>query len=347
MIKLILLASLISLPAFAQDIPETMPDETTEFVTSEAVPEETPVVSEPDVSIATPVAEEDAVVAEPESQPVVEETNTPVITTEEAPEVVAPVVRTEEAVKTPVITTQVAKDDERFNPLESHWVTSFGFEGMKYETVNTFSGDRKNFKPNDAEFWGGRIGLGGEIYLGAGILTTSKIEGYYVGTLFSRVLNGGAEDADVKFAYTKKTGQVYGVDASQSLGFIFDMKTKNPIMEEWTYLTVEPYIEVGIGAAKAYNRINYSYVLNPVDEQYRLRVTDELVNAKVGVGINFTSTTGYFLYIKATQNRYDITDRKAYELRRNTGGPNVTSKPDLDDKIDAITVYAIGGGYKF
>lgn len=281
MIKLILLASLISLPVFAQDIPETMPEEASEVA------------------------------------------------------------------KTPVITTQISEDDERFNPLESHWITSFGFEGMKYGTMTEFSGAKKNFSPDDAELWGGRIGFGGEIYLGAGIITTSKVEGYYMGTLFSQVLNGGTEDEDVKFAYTKKTGQIYGLDASQALGFIFDMKTKNPFMEEMTYLTVEPYIEIGAGAASAYNRINYSYVLATTDEQYRLRVSDKLVNAKVGIGINFTSSSGYYLYIKATQNRYDITDRDAYKLERTGGGPNVTSKPDLDDKIDAITVYAIGGGYKF
>ncbi len=249
---------------------------------------------------------------------------------------------------TPVITTEAPKEDKDHNPRKGHWITSFGFEGMKYETENNFTtGVKKNFRPGDTELFGGRIGVGGEIYLGMSLLTTSKLEGYYMGTLFSKVLNGGAEDDDVKFAYTKKTGQIYGFDYSQSLGFIFDMKTKNPFMEEWTYLTVEPYIEIGAGAAKAYNRLNYSYVLASTDEQYRLRVTDELVNAKVGAGINFTSTTGYFLYVKATQNRYDITDRKAYQLVRTGGGANVTSKPELDDKIKAITVYAIGGGYKF
>lgn len=346
MIKLILLAFLISLSSFAQDLPETMPEETADYVTSEVVPEDT--VAVPEVAPETiPSPVEEAAVA---IGPVVEEDNTPVVTTEEtpAPVVEAPVAKVEESVKTPVMTTEAPeKEDDKFNPLESHWITSFGFEGMKYETANEFSGVKKNFKLGDAELYGGRIGVGGEIYLGLGILTTTKVEGYYMGTLFSQVLNGGEEDDDVKFAYTKQTGQIYGVDASQSLGFIFDMKTKNPFMEEMTYLTVEPYIEVGAGAARAYNRTNYSYVLASTDEQYRLRVSDQLVNAKVGAGINFTSTSGYFLYVKATQNRYDITKRDAYKLERTGGGPNVTSKPELDDKIKAITVYAIGGGYKF
>lgn len=250
-------------------------------------------------------------------------------------------------VETPALVTEAPAEEKDFNPYKSHWLTTFGFEGMKYETFNDFQGVKKNFSPNEQELWGGRIGVGGEIYLGAGIMTTTKIDGYYMGTLFSRVLNGGDEDENVKFAFTKKTGQIFGAEASQALGFVFDMKTKNPFMDEWTYLTVEPYIEAGIGVAKAYNRLNYQYNLASTNEAYRLKVEDELTNAKLAVGINFTSSTGYFLYMKATQNRYDITDRKATKLQRDNGGTDVRTKPDLGDKIDPITTYAIGGGYKF
>lgn len=339
MIKLILLAAIISLPVIAQEttlessIPETMPEETSEFVDTEAAPEAT-------------TFEESPVVTEPE--PAVEEKNTPVVTTEEAPEVVAPVAVKEEE-KTPVLTTTqgTLKTREEYIPLESHWLISYGFEAMKYPTLFEFTGAKESFTPGDAEFYGGRLGFGGEIYLGAGVFTTTKVEGYYMGTLFSQVLNGGTEDEQVKFAYTKETGQIWGFDASQSLGYMFDMKTKNPFMEEMTYLTVEPFIEAGFGVASAYNRLNYSYVLAGTDEQYRLRVEDKLVNAKLGIGVNFTASSAFYFFVKVTQNRYDITDRDAYELRRTVPGPNATSKPDLDDSIDAITVYAIGGGYKF
>lgn len=346
MIKLILFAVFISLPAFAQDIPETMPEETTEFVTSEGTSEET-VVTEPETATTTTTVEETPAVAEPE--PAVEETNTPVITTEEAPEVVAPVAIKEEEAKTPVLSTTqgTLKRREEYIPLESHWLVSYGFEGMKYPTLFEFTGAKDSFSPGEAELYGGRLGFGGEIYLGAGVFTTTKVEGYYMGTLFSEVLNGGTEDEEVKFAYTKETGQIWGFDASQSLGYMFDMKTKNPFMEEMTYLTVEPFIEAGIGIASAYNRINYSYVLAGTDEEYRLRVEDKLVNAKLGIGVNFTASSAFYFFVKVTQNRYDITDREAYKLERTGGGPNVTSNPELDDSIDTITVYALGGGYKF
>ncbi len=76
-------------------------------------------------------------------------------------------------------------------------------------------------------------------------------------------------------------------------------------MDEWTYLTVEPYIEAGAGVASAYNRIAYAYDLGTVNEAYRQTMKDNLVNARIGAGINFTSTSGYFLYLRATHNRYD------------------------------------------
>lgn len=280
-----------------------------------------------------------------------EEAATPVITTEEpSPEEQKPIVTkptVPETTSTPVVTTVMPKEDRFFNPRKSHWLTSFGFEGMKYPTFNDFNGVKDNFAPNEQELWGGRIGVGGELYLGLGLITTTKIEGYYMGTLFSRELNGGAKDEDVKFAFTKRTGQVYGADASQAIGFLFDMKTKNPFMDEWTYLTVEPFVEAGIGVARGYNRLSYKYDLGNTDEAYRLRVVDELANAKLAAGINFTSSSGYFLYIKATQNRYSITSRKADQVRRDNGGSDTATKPDFGDKIDPITVYAIGGGYKF
>lgn len=254
------------------------------------------------------------------------------------------------ALDTPALITEDVTIRRGFNPRKSHWLSTFGFEAMKYDVPFSFTGSEKSFKPNQQELWGGRVGFGGEIYLGAGINTVSKVEGYYMGTLFSRVLNAGPEDDDIEFAYSKRTGHIYGVDASQSLGFMFDMKTKNPFMDEWSYLTVEPYIEAGIGAAKAYNRVNYSYNTGPanVQERYKSRVNDTLSNARIGAGINFTSSSGYFLFLKATVNRYDITERKSKTYTQPDGFPgNTVESTDKNAKIDPITVYAIGGGYKF
>lgn len=249
--------------------------------------------------------------------------------------------------ETPAIVSEETISKKAFNPRKGHFLTSFGFEGMKYDTPYNFDGAKTDFKPGEKELWGGRIGIGQEIYLGAGFNTTTKIETYYMGTLFSRVLNGGAQDSEVKFAYTKRTGQILGFDASQSIGRLFDFKTKNPFMEEWAYLTVEPFVEAGIGMAKAYNRLNYSYNLAGTNDRYLMRVNDDLTNVRLGGGVNLTSNQGYFFYLKATYNRYDLNKRKVTGFEGHGGTETALNTSKISDKIDPIMIYSLGGGYKF
>jgi hypothetical protein len=45
---------------------------------------------------------------------------------------------------TPSLTTELDEHKE-FNPYESHWVSLFNFETMKYETPYNFRGVKKNF----------------------------------------------------------------------------------------------------------------------------------------------------------------------------------------------------------
>jgi hypothetical protein len=319
-------------------------------------------VPEASAEAATPVAEEvtPAVASETDQEaaatPVAEEVTSavveePVATAPPVEEFVAPAQTTPAITSAPNLQVEAEiEDTKKFNPRKSHWVSTFGFESTKYEVLPApyeFNG-KKDFSKRNQELWGMRLGFGGEIYLGAGFVTRSMVETYYVGTLFSRVLNGGAEDADIKFAYTKVTGQMLGADASQSLGFMFDFKTKNPFMGTMTYLSVEPYVEAGIGRAYAYNRTNYSYKLDVTDEAFKLRVRDDLLNARIGAGINLTSNQGFFLALKATVNRYEITNRKVdgYTQENGIGRTAINDSPK-DAKIDPVVIYTLGGGYKF
>ncbi len=281
----------------------------------------------------------------------VPESVTPIPQEESTPVSVAPIETPVPDSTSPVLTTETSLDgDEKpFNPLESHWVSIFGFEYLKYDVPFEFSGEKKSFSPEGQGMWGGRLGFGGELYLGLGLVTTTRIEGFYVGTLFSRVLNAGPNDEDVEFAYTKRNGNVWGVEATQTLGFIFDFKTKNPILDEWSYLTMEPFVEAGIGRAYAYNRINYDYDTGTTtNEGYRQRVRDDLTIVKFGGGINFTSSSGYFLYLKAFVNSFDIIERRIRTYTRPDQETDSLVKEKLKDvNIDPIMTYALGGGYKF
>lgn len=249
---------------------------------------------------------------------------------------------------TPVLNTQAPEEHEKIVFRKSHWITNFGSEGTKYEIPYNFpEGVKKRFKTKDQEFYGARLALGREFYLGAGFLTTTKVEGYYDGTLFSSTLNGGNVDANIKFAFTKNTGQIYGADVSQALSHIFEFKYTNPFLGDVSRMSFEPFIEGGIGMARAFNKLNYQYALAGTNEAYKLKVEDQILNTKLAVGFNLTSDNGYFFFMKVTQNRYDITDRKTYQLKRVNGGTDTVTKPDLDDKMDPILTWNLGGGYKF
>lgn len=241
------------------------------------------------------------------------------------------------------------EDRYKFRARESHWISTFGFEAMKYPTAYEFSGVKQNYKPNEAELYGGRIGFGREIHLGAGFHTATKLEGYYFGSLFNKRQTASKEFPDVTTSSRKDTSSIYGGDVSQSLSFMFNMKTKNPFMGEWTYLTVEPFVEAGIGIGKAYNRRRYYTDLATVNEEYKATVNDELRTTKLAVGLNFISTSGYFLYLKATQYDINITNRTMNTYVRQNGQAGVQAPEQKLKNVDTdpVMVYAIGGGYKF
>jgi len=246
---------------------------------------------------------------------------------------------------TPMVTSEIVDEDE-FVPKKSHWIVNFGFEGIEYEVPLSFNGDIEDFNDQKRKLYGGRLGFGRELYLGWGFNTTSRVEGFYMGTLFQNSLNPNTDEVDDSY-YIKDTGHIFGAELSQSLGFLFDMKTKNPLIGDIVQLTVEPYIFAGVGEALAYNRLSYHYE-DTLSEDYRIRVKDAIRIASVGGGINFSSNSGYFLYLKATQYRLNIIERKEEGYSRLNGQSTVlidSKTQDLDPKL--ITVYAIGGGYKF
>lgn len=250
------------------------------------------------------------------------------------------------AVSIPV-TTATVETGEAHLPRKGYWVTTFGFEGLEYELPFDFEGEKESFGKEKRKLYGSRLGIGREFYLGLGFNTSTKVEGYYVGTLFESAKTAAPEEETETFSYTKKTGHIYGLEIVQSLGFLFNMSAKNPFLDEMSYFTVEPFIEAGIGRARAYNRLSYHFDTT-IKEDYRHRVEDSITTQRFGGGVNFTSRGGYFLYFKASLYNYDVTKRKE----------NIVSKPNniaqtsfsrslTDVDMDSVMVYALGGGYKF
>lgn len=255
-----------------------------------------------------------------------------------------------------LISESVAHDQETiFNPRANHWIVTLGTENFGYDVPFSFNGVRKDAGEVTQDMWGGRLGIGGELHLGGGIHTATKVEGYFAGTLFAKRTTAGSEVPDIDVSFIKKTGQVYGGDVVQTLSFMFDFKTKNPFLGEMTYLTIEPFVEAGLGYAQAYNKYNYNYDTGnqagpgQVQESYRASVKDSIVTQKFGAGINLISRQGYFLYLKGNITNFDITKRETRGTQRFDDTTNFSSfsEESKNPKLNAITVYSIGGGLKF
>jgi hypothetical protein len=243
----------------------------------------------------------------------------------------------------------VDEDDDSFNHRKANWVGTFGFESTKYTLPFAFQGDKANFKEEERELWGGRLGFGGEFYLGWGFLFGARLDGYYLGTLFEDAKTANPE-YDVDVASEKNNGHMYGGDAIAHFGWMFDFKTKNPFLAEMTYLAIELFAEAGVGRGRAYNRKNYFFNASPAtDELYDIIIEDDYTSQIVSGGINILSTsTGAFLNLKVSTVALDITERKI----RGTSKPNGQAATNLKDTIknpdtDPITIFTLGGGIKF
>lgn len=241
-------------------------------------------------------------------------------------------------------------DEKTFNHHKGHWLVSFGAEHIRYDVPFDYQGAREEFEPGERSLWGGRLGLGRQLYLGGGMVATTKLEAFYMGTLFETAINAAPEIETEEFSFTKRTGQIFGGDVTQSLGYLFNAKIKNPFLGEMAILVIEPFVEAGLGYAWAYNRQIYNYDTGAggVREEYSLRVNDTIISNRIGAGVNFTSNEGYFFYVKGTLYNYiDVQRKLEGSALVDDGSPTDLNKDTEGVNLSSSIIYALGGGYKF
>lgn len=295
--------------------------------------------------------------------PLVEDNLAPEVVAEESapapiPEIVTEAAAAEES--TPVSYTTEAvpvqqsvsttADDDRFEHRRSHWVATYGFESTKYDLPYEFDGVKRKIGPEERDLMGGRLGVGRDFYLGKGFIFGARLEGYYMGTLFTDAKTADPE-LSIEVAASKKTGHIFGADAVAHLGWMFDFQTKNPFLDEMNYFALELFVEAGLGRGRGYNRREYYFDASPVtNEEYDLIIEDDYFTQVVSAGVNLMSVnTGAFLYLRASQVAQDITERKFRGKVLNNGETNFTrinatvEAPD----VDPISIISIGGGYRF
>ena len=85
-----------------------------------------------------------------------------------------------------ILSASSATDGEPFKSRANHWIFNMGFEGMEYQLPFAYDGTKTDFKEENRALFGARMGLGREYYLGAGFLIGARLDGYYLGTLFTK-----------------------------------------------------------------------------------------------------------------------------------------------------------------
>lgn len=258
-------------------------------------------------------------------------------------------------VTTPSLVTRDEKVKKVFKPDDHHWIGTIGFDSLKYEAPFNFQGETKNYKESNQDLFGLRLGIGGEINLGAGLMTATRGDIYYMGTLFTR-----AKTADpsipIEYSSAKRTGQIAGIEASQSLSYLFNFKAKNPFMDYYVNLIFEPFVDIGIGMARAYNRVDYIYDATEAGgigdttlkhEAYRQKFEDTLLTTRIGAGFNIIDYDGYYFFMKGSINSLNVTDRKQSGFRKQTGDTPQTIEGEDNTTSFVSLQYTIGGGYKF
>lgn len=338
---LLLVTSSLTLWAQEDAIPETLVPDTEEVLntppsevsTLEAAPvEETSVTSEEDTlpEIATPAP-----------TATLNETSLP--SPEELREE-----RSAEPAKQPdnKIVTNKFDDDAPFNHRKSHWVTNFGFEGTQYKVPFSYVGTKKSYDEESLELQGGRVGVGYEAYMGWGFLLGGRIDGYYMGTTFNRE-RFAKNVGNTQVRGEENRAQMYGGDLVGHAGWMFDYKTKNPFLDEMTYMAMELFAEAGVGAGQTYFTKEY-FNRDSVDELYRGRITESYRSTTVSAGINFLSrTTGFFLNLKVSQMFLDVDETKIKAVRGDSTATTTTNEDINNPDKDPVTIISVGGGYKF
>lgn len=250
----------------------------------------------------------------------------------------------------PVVSTSAAAvdgDEKPFDHRKSHWVSGFGFESTKREIAFDFQGTKKNFTTEDRELYGGRLYAGYEVYVPGGFLIGGGVSAYYFGTAFQDAKEAIDPATNNKFTEENNRAQMLGAEAYGHFGWMFDFKTKNPFLGEMTYMAMELFGEATVGRGESYFRKDYFYETS-VNESYDTIITDTFTSASVSGGVNFLSrTSGFYLTLKATTMLLDIDKQRTTRANASGGTTSNTVGSVENPDTDPITIFTLGGGYKF
>lgn len=234
-----------------------------------------------------------------------------------------------------------------FKPDKSKWVTTYGFEAQGLPFERNFQGAGKSFGKKNELLVGPRVGVGRDIYLGAGFTTRTQLDGYFVGSLFEPKKSVTSSDKKAKTSYSQQKGNIWGGEISQILSYTTEFNAPSFMSDHKIKMYFEPFIQAGIGMGKSYYRFDYTMNANSIDEDYRRVEDNTFVSQKLSLGFNLIGQNGYFFTIQASQVAHQISKSKSYETMGSNGAFNRRNIDQKDETIDLSYSYFVGGGYKW
>lgn len=250
-----------------------------------------------------------------------------------------------EALAAPIQSATSVDEKKPFSSTENHVIGLFSFEKSRYSFPAEYQGEKESFKKDSRDLFGLRLGAGPEWYLGKGFDFGFRGDVYYLGTAFERGEN--PDNLSDSQAREKNSGQLYGADAVAHLGWNFDYKIRNPLIDEISSLTGEFFVEAGAGLGQAWNRKNYYYRANNVDEYYQLNVSEKFASTTIAVGFNAISRSGYLFFLRAAQLDTKVSEVTLKGRSRANGTEDIIDETLRNVSASPLTLFSIGGGYKF
>lgn len=239
-----------------------------------------------------------------------------------------------------------AKNFKSTKLKESKWVFDFGANFMAYPTnLPSFEGVHENIKGQENyNLYGLNLGFGRELYLGAGLSTTIKVNGLYSKTL-DRTVGQASEDVDIELANTSSDHMMMSGEASASINYLFETKS----------IGIQPFVEFALGTGQATIQREYEYRgleggINPNPELYDIRMDEDFNYARSTVGINFISATGLVFYTKASRLGMVVTEREYTGKIQEAGAKSSTNQNDKKTNLNEsneVMMYSLGMGFMF
>ncbi len=240
--------------------------------------------------------------------------------------------------------TELFMDFDQKEPKikSSHWIFYLHADAIKLKPLTQYQMSRKEIVARDEIYFGGGPGIARRWSLGFPLSTITEINGYFWNNSEIEAQKPTAQDlSDYEVMRSEVSDQIYGFQISQSLNLNIETK----------WFIFGPFVQMGIGMARAKNKLKYRWDtnINTEYEYYSTEINEDIVTQSLSAGIELIGYNGFISYAKVQKNVFTVGTRKT-ETERIDVGPTAEVKTSANEKINSNQdelSFGVGFGYIF